>query len=192
MRPTAGYSAILVILGGVLLGLGSTALAGDLTPGNPWPEILLPTPAEAPVRQYLGLPEGEHFTVAQIAAEAVIVQAYSMYCPHCQREAPRVNELYTRIKKQAGLHRRLKLIGVGIGNSKFEVDFYRETYGVKFPLFPDGKFIIHKQLGETRTPHFFVLKPVGAAQVKVVYEQIGGFASSEKFLKTVQKHLDGK
>jgi thiol-disulfide isomerase/thioredoxin len=191
MRLTLGHIAMGAILGLILFNSGTAALAGALSPGNPWAEILLPTPAEAPIRQYLGLPDNEHFTVSQIAAEAVIVQVYSMYCPHCQREAPHVNELYALIVKQAGLHRRLKLIGVGIGNSKYGVDFYRETYGVKFPLFPDGKFKIHKQLSETRTPHFFVLKPAGSGQVEVVYDLVGGFTSPEKFLETVRNHLKG-
>ena len=192
MRLTRRHIAIGTVLGLILFSSGTAALAGAPSPGNPWAEILLPTPADASLRQYLGLPDSEHFTVNQIAAEIVIVQVYSMYCPHCQREAPQVNELYALITAQAGLHRRLRLIGVGIGNSEYEVDFYRETYGVKFPLFPDGKFIIHKQLGETRTPHFFVLKPGKAGQVEVVYDLEGGFASPEKFLETVRKHLQGK
>ncbi len=189
MRLKVGHIAILVIVGWTVVVPAIAVLAGGLPPRNPWNEILLPTPTEAAIRQYLGLPDGEQFTVDQIAAEAVIVQVYSMYCPHCQREAPQVNDLYALITAQAGLHGRLRLIGVGIGNSKYEVDFYRETYGVKFPLFPDGKFIIHKQLGETRTPHFFVLKPAGAGQVEVVYDLVGGFNSPEKFLETVWNHL---
>ena len=192
MKLTVRQIAMGALLGLILFTPAGAALAGNLSPGNPWAEILLPTPAQASIRQYLGLPEGEHFTVDQIAAEIVIVQVYSMYCPHCQREAPAVNDLYALITAEAGLHRRLRLIGVGIGNSAYEVDFYRETYGVKFPLFPDGKFIIHKQLGETRTPHFFVLKPGGDGQVDVVDDLVGGFASPEKFLETVRRHLKGE
>ena len=97
--------------------------------------------------------------------------------------------MYRKIEKDGKLKGRVKLIGIGVGNSAFEVDFYRETYGVQFPLFPDGKFVIHKQLGETRTPHFFVLKPLGNGKVAVVYERIGGFDSPKKFLKRVQKHI---
>jgi thiol-disulfide isomerase/thioredoxin len=189
MRPVVIYTIILAIVGWVVFGPGSAALASNSAPGNPWPVILLPTPADEAGRQYLGLPEGEHFLVGHIAAEAVIVEVYSMYCPFCQREAPRVNELYDLISGQAGLQQRVKMIGVAVGNSQYEVDFYRESYGVKFPLFPDGKFIIHKQLGETRTPHFFVLKPTGDGQVKVVYDQVGGFSSPAKFLEMVRKHL---
>lgn len=189
MRPAIGYPVILALIVLVFFGPHNTARAGDPTPDNPWSAILLPTPAEAATRQYLGLPVGKHFFVGQIVAEVVIVEVYSMYCPFCQQEAPRVNELYDLIAGQPDLHRRVKMIGVGTGNSQYEVDFYRESYGVKFPLFPDGKFIIHKQLGETRTPHFFVLKPAGNKAVKIVYDEVGGFASPGAFLEMVQKHL---
>ena len=189
MRRTLLQLGLVLMIGLMACTPVNPPLAGEPAQSNPWSEILLPTPPAADTRQYLGLPAGEHFTVGQIAADVIIVQVYSMYCPHCQREAPRVNELYALIQEQAGLDRRVKLVGVGIGNSAFEVDFYRETYGVRFPLFPDGKFVIHKQLGETRTPHFFVLKPLGNGKVAVVYERIGGFDSPQKFLKRVQKHI---
>jgi len=189
MRRALLQLALLAIIGPLVCFPDGTARAEGAAPDNPWAAILLTTPAEATARQYLGLPEGKHFRVGEIAADAVIVEVYSMYCPHCQREAPRVNELYDLIERRADLRRRIKMIGVGIGNSQFEVDFFRESYGVKFPLFPDGQFIIHKQLGETRTPHFFVLKPVGDKQVKVLYDHVGKFSSPGEFLETVRKHL---
>ncbi len=189
MKPIVGYTVLLVIIGLVMFGPGTVTHAGDSPPTSPWSGLLLPAPEQEPMRQYLGLEKRAPFTIDQIAAEVVIVQVYSMYCPFCQLEAPRVNELYALIEKQAGLRRRVKLIGVGVGNSQFEVDFYRETYQVEFPLFPDGKFEIHKLLGETRTPHYYVIKPARAGKVEVVYEKVGKFESPEKFLKTVQNHL---
>jgi thiol-disulfide isomerase/thioredoxin len=154
-----------------------------------WAGIRLPVPESVALRDYLGLPPGGSFTVGQVRAEAVIVQVYSMYCPHCQREAPQVNALYDLIQQDAEWNRRLKMIGVGIGNSAYEVDFYRDTYKVAFPLFPDDRFTIHRKLGETRTPRFFVLLPVGEGAVRVLADISGGFGDPRDFLDSIRSRL---
>ena len=46
-------------------------------------EIRLPTPESPEQRGYLGLaPEGD-FTPNQITSKLLIIEIFSMYCPHC-------------------------------------------------------------------------------------------------------------
>jgi hypothetical protein len=77
------------------------------------------------------------------------------------------------------------MIGIGIGNSDFEVDFFRKTYDVPFPLFSDGDFTIHQQLGEVRTPFFLVVRKDPDGQPRVAMTKLGGFFNAESFLEKI-------
>ena len=106
-------------------------------------DITLAAPAAADHRAYLGLSESTTFDPLDISGRLLIIEIFSMYCPHCQREAPLVNDFYAFVRRDASLDADIRIIGIGVGNSAFEVDFFRKTYNIPFPLFPDGDFKIH-------------------------------------------------
>jgi peroxiredoxin len=110
-----------------------------------------------------------------------------MYCPYCQKEAPNVNELYQLINSKPDLKDKIKIIGVGAGNTPFEVDVFKKQYNVPFPLFPDESFSIHKSVGNVRTPYFFVIKINADGSNKIIYSKAGSIQDPNQFLDFILK-----
>jgi thiol-disulfide isomerase/thioredoxin len=171
----------------VILAAPAVALAEPPSKGGPLPSIVLPVPKSAEERTYLGLSGSGTFKIPQIRADVVIVEIFSMYCPFCQKDAPGINELYDKIQKDPGLRNRIKMIGIGAGNSAFEVETYKKTYGVLFPLFPDADYVVHKACGEVRTPYFIGLRIQADRSHKVFLSQQGGFPGAQPFLEQILK-----
>jgi peroxiredoxin len=168
-------------------------LAAEVVPpaeGGKLPDIKLPIPVDTAFQTYLGIKGEGSFSLPQIKASVVIVEIFSMYCPHCQREAPSVNDLYSKIQSSEKLKDKVKLVGIGVGNSPFEVEYFKKTYSIQFPLFSDGEFIIHKQLGEVRTPYFIGIKNHKDGSHTLFYSKLGGIADHAGFLKLIQAQLN--
>ena len=165
------------------------ALAANKPPekGEVLPVMNLPTPKNPDERSYLGLSGSGLFKIPQIKAKVVIIEIFSMYCPYCQKDAPGVNELYRLIENNADIKNKIKLIGIGAGNSSYEVEVFKKTYNVPFPLFPDKDFTIHKACGEVRTPYFMVVKINEDGTHQIVHNQLGGYPGAEPFLELVLK-----
>jgi peroxiredoxin len=151
--------------------------------GDVLASITLPVPQDQNVKNYLGLTGEGSFTISQIKAQVVIIEIFNMYCNNCQREAPRVNELYRTVDKDANLKGKIRMIGIGVGNTPLEVEVFKKTYGVPFPLFPDEDYSIHKASGEVRTPYFIGVKINANGSLSVFHTKEGGFQDPAQFLK---------
>jgi len=181
---------ILISILGVLavsVSLLRPVMAVDKPPvkGGTLPPIRLPLPKDTGEKSYLGISGEGYFKIPQIKAAIVIIEIFSLYCPVCQASAPEVNALYQMIEQVPDLKERIKLIGIGAGNSVLEVNTFKEQYKVPFPLFPDQDFKIHKDLGEVRTPYFIVIKIKKDRTLEVVYSQEGAFGEAEMFLQQI-------
>jgi thiol-disulfide isomerase/thioredoxin len=173
----------------VLLITGPIAATAAAPPavGGVLPDIRLAAPKDSVEKNYLGLSGSGVFTIPQIRTNVVVIEIFSMYCPYCQAEAPVVNSLYSKIENDAALKGKVKLIGIGVGNSPFEVDVFRKKYTIPFPLFADGDFVIHKMVGEVRTPYFIAVRINPDGSHRVVASKLGRLEGVDQFLASIAK-----
>ena len=168
----------------LLVGLmGVNAFGAAERTAEPLPDFELPLPADEAHRAYLGLESDKAtFTVADIEADIVLIELFSMYCPFCQEEAPLINELYELMNDLPQSGPRVRIIGIGASNSEFEVEHFRSTYSVQFPMFPDQDMAIYKALSGAGTPGFIGVRLSGGETPMIVLRQSGGFYSKDDFL----------
>ena len=165
-------------------------LAQALQRGAQLPSIVLPVPKSAEEKAYLGLSGSGTFKIPQIRSDVVIIEIFSMYCPHCQKDAPGINELYNLIQKNPDLRDRIKMIGIGAGNSAFEIETFKKTFSVSFPLFPDPDYVIHQACGEVRTPYFIGVKIQRDKSHWIFLSQQGGFPGAQSFLEQILRESE--
>jgi len=153
--------------------------------GGVLPPIKLPVPKDPGEKSYLGLSGSGFFRIPQIKAKVVIIEIFSMYCPQCQKIAPGIDELYRLIESNPDLRDKIKLIGIGAGNSRYEVEVFKKTYHTPFPLFPDNEFAIHKVLGDVRSPYFIAIKINKDGTHEVVHSELDSFREAHAFLESI-------
>lgn len=151
-----------------------------------FPSFDLPCPKSDTEKNYLGLTGTEKFKIADIKSEVLIVEIFSFYCPHCQKSAPMVNKIYNSIEEQNNLKNRIKIIGIGAGNSAYEVNAFRDKYNIPFSMFPDEDESISTAMGTRVTPTFIGLK-LDAGEYKKYFYLEGEFENSQNFLNDIIK-----
>lgn len=163
-----------------------TAQAAALEVGAPFPDIALQGHFTPDQKTRLGLEGDGPFRLSDVKARHVLIEVFSMYCPHCQREAPDMNRLAARIadmRPEGGI----ALLGLGVGNTQTEVDLFRETFSVSFALATDPGLETHKALGEPGTPHFFLVSLRDRGTPVVLLSRTGRMSGVDDFIAEIRR-----
>ena len=120
--------------------------------GDTFPEIILPAPNAVSDSTYLGIEAGQPFTPSQIKAEVLLIEFFNVHCPHCIEQAPSYNKLYARIEKHLENREKIKIIAIAVGNLASEVDTFKSTHNIPFPVFTDTNFTSWRAIGGKVSP----------------------------------------
>ena len=93
-----------------------------------------------------------------------------------------MNEFYQAVEQREDLKGKMKIIGIGIGDTPADVQYFKKKYKVPFPLFPDEDMSIHTALGKPRAPYFIAVKIDKGGSSQVFYSKLGAFGKPDKFL----------
>ncbi len=135
--------------------------------GDPFPELALTLTGPGHDLSYLGLGITS-FTPSQVRAELLLVELLNVHCVHCQQQVPSYNELFKLIEKTPATRGRIKLLGIAVGNLPEEVEAFRRTYQVPFPIVADPRFASHRALGGSATPFSIYVRQDSSGQSGVV------------------------
>ncbi|MBM3240245.1 redoxin domain-containing protein [Candidatus Poribacteria bacterium] len=158
--------------------------------GIPFPELIFKQTLSSEDRKYLGLAETEKFSLQDIDVEMLIVEYLNIYCYSCQLQASVFNQLYSVIKQDANLKSKVKMIGIGAGNSQREVERFRKEKNIPFPILPDQKFKAYEAIGNAGgTPFTILIRKAEKGEMLVLSHHLGLMKDYEDFLQKINSAL---
>lgn len=139
----------------------------------PFPDLTFTQTLSKEEQAYLGLPQKKSFSIKEIRGNLILIEFISIYCVSCQRQAPVFNELYSSIEKDPRLRGKVKMVGIAAGNGPHEVEIYKKTYQIPYPILADPKFDAHTAVGSPRTPFTIWIRKDAQGRGIVVSTHLG-------------------
>ena len=112
------------------------AFCADLGEKESSVEFAFPPPDCAQTQTYLGLDAMKPFKVSDIRAKIVVIELMSARCPHCQANAPIMNDIYKMIQADSDLA-DVKVIAIAIADDRTGVETFKKQFKTPFPILLD-------------------------------------------------------
>jgi hypothetical protein len=156
----------------MLVAISPHIAAGNvLSPGDFFPDYRFQTGLSTADAAYLGVSEDVNqkgfFIAEDVWGDVLVLELFNRFCFGCQQGAPVINRAYEIVASDLGLSRKVRFVGVGVGNNQKTVEEFRREFDVQFPLLSDTGFSILDAIGNPggtpytmifrRTPGGFVL-----------------------------------
>ncbi len=147
------------------------------------PQFTLNAPGSSDEQKYLGLKDMEPFSWSQISAKIIIMELFSFYCPHCRKQGPVLNQIYTFIQQDTTLANGIKMLGIAAGGDQSKVDMWKSSLHVPFPLYPDPDTSIWQKLGKPGVPCTLIVTNSG----KVLAVHYGATENTDELFRQIKE-----
>lgn len=164
----------------------SGSVSGETRPMGfavPFPDLKFQQLLSKEEQVYLGIPRKPMFSFKEIRGDLIVIELLSVYCGSCEVQAPIFNETYSRIEKDPDLKGKVKIIGIAAGNSRKEVETFRNQLKIPYPVFTDPKFNHHSAIGSPRAPFTIWAKRDSQGRWIVISTHLGAIDSVETALE---------
>jgi len=159
--------------------------------GNNFPATALASPQAKTYREYLGTPDKPSFHLKAIKAEIVIVEFLNRYCFHCQQQAYLMNRIYKAINKDPDLKGRVKMLGIGVGNNRIQLEHFRQEKKIPFPLIPDKNFTAFEDIGYPGGTPFTIIVKKENGEFVVIDTHLGLIERHREYLEKIRQIASG-
>ena len=160
-----------------------------LRSGDLFPDISLPSPGSSENRGYLGLREKETFSIEEIQSDLIVIKYLNTNCVYCIKLLPTFDEIYRTVDQDANLRKRIKILGISVGDTMIEVDFFKKNHSIPYPVIPDTEFEAHHAAGTRRVPFIVVARKDKQGKWVVASVHVGLIFSAENFVGELKSIL---
>ena len=163
-----------------------------LQPGQYFPPCVLTAADRTPDFAYLGLDqESANFFLADVPAEFVLLKYYGEHCHQCVQEVDQYNRLFTMLRDDPELGPRLRMIGIGVGDTQRSVLRFKRSHQVPYPLLPDERQLMFESVGAGEIPLIYLVRILPDARIQVVLYHEGGLDDVEGFFQRIRQAVGG-
>ena len=161
--------------------------SGDLFPKTSFPNLF--TSEE---KKYLGIGVKKTFSTDEIQSDLVIIKFLNTNCTYCIRLLPTFKEIYRLVEDDQSLKAKIRMIGIGAGDTLMELKELKKNHPVPYPVVADTDFKAHKAVGEPRVPFIVVARKDIQNQWVVATVNVGLIFSAEHFVGELKAilHID--
>ena len=187
LRALGLVAFVMCVIGAVVVQTQERARI--LAQGDHFPTLTFENVLNNEERAYLGLGDRTTFSMQDLDPELLVVEFLNKYCYHCQQQAPILNRVYEAVEADSTLRGRVKMVGVGVGNTRFQLEKFREEKGNPFPLVSDFTFEAYEAVGSPKTPFTVLLRRDEEGKRVVASAHRGVIYSDEGFVEEIRAIL---
>jgi peroxiredoxin len=137
--------------------------------GSPFPTCRLWLTDRPSDSAYLNIAHDRpEIALEDIPAEYVLIMIYNENCLACIDEIAVLNQVYKSIESNRTIGGRVKMIGIGMGSKKRNLNHFRQEHRIPFPLFADERKTVFECLGGPVLPTSYLvrLSPKGSNRIE--------------------------